>query len=409
MVVYWPLPELGLKAVFFVLWKKQENTMTITPDASPHRITGGLVFSMIMLCLAAFSTTGCRNLNRVQHNQCDMLAIAEGYLALNEPAMADHLYQDILKRQPNDGRAFLGLAQSALKQGRYSSVLRELNRAEQGFFLSDKERETIQILFGRTYRHMKKPPQIVWSYLYPVWRNGDHATRSALDRELKSLAVHLPSDTSGIHDVLGFRPKIPTPLPPPPKPSFSRPRRLPARPQSRSNYYILARSTWRPVARPNLRNLKAMSTPYRITVHHSDHDAVSASMSQRDAADIIRSIQRHHVRNNGWGDIGYHYMVDKQGRIWTARSMKFQGAHASGRHNRGNIGICLIGNFDLHRPTTQQVNALIWLVQKLRGKYNIRPSALHGHCHYKPTQCPGRYLLPLISKLRASPAGFAAK
>jgi hypothetical protein len=58
----------------------------------------------------------------------------------------------------------------------------------------------------------------------------------------------------------------------------------------------------------------------------------------------------------------------------------------------GNIGICLIGNFDRERPTSQALTALDSLVSQLRSNWKIPASGIRGHSDWKTTDCPGRYL-----------------
>ena len=40
----------------------------------------------------------------------------------------------------------------------------------------------------------------------------------------------------------------------------------------------------------------------------------------------------------GWGDVGYNYMIGPGGQIYECRSLAYDGAHVAG-HNAGNIGI----------------------------------------------------------------------
>jgi hypothetical protein len=275
-----------------------------------------------------------------------------------------------------------------------------IRTAERQSTLAASEGDALQILLGRTYAQVGKPPLKVWSTLYPVWRRGSLAVKSCLDDELKALAKKIPSDTVGRTQVVGFvAPRRPV----------RRPRRSPfwvgpaPTPEPPVGWRkILPRSAWRPTLSPRRSNLKPMGKPYRITVHHSAHDDVVESRSKAAAAELIRTIQRYHVRNRGWGDIGYHYVIDGSGTIWEARSLRWQGAHAGGANNQRNIGIVLLGNFELTRPAPAQVASLQWLVQHLRVKYGISIHNLYGHCHLKATACPGRYLRAVLRQMNPS-------
>lgn len=159
------------------------------------------------------------------------------------------------------------------------------------------------------------------------------------------------------------------------------------------------RSAWQPRAE-NRTNLDPMGRPSRLTIHHS-------AMYFRDTrpnacAAQIQRIQREHM-NRGYGDIGYHFLIDPSGRIWQGRELRWQGAHASGANNIGNIGICLLGNFVRQRegqgPTDQQVRAMRQLVVQLMRRYSFGPDELHCHSDFKATECPGPLMIPLVQQL----------
>lgn len=63
--------------------------------------------------------------------------------------------------------------------------------------------------------------------------------------------------------------------------------------------------------------------------------------SQMVSADDIR---RWH-KDKGWSDIGYHYVIRRNGEIESGRDISKIGAHAKG-HNSASIGICLIGGIN---------------------------------------------------------------
>ena len=72
----------------------------------------------------------------------------------------------------------------------------------------------------------------------------------------------------------------------------------------------------------------------RIIVHCS-----ATNPSQDIGADIIR---HWHKFDRGWSDIGYHYVIRRDGRLEHGRPIEREGAHAKG-HNGDSIGICLVG------------------------------------------------------------------
>ena len=71
-----------------------------------------------------------------------------------------------------------------------------------------------------------------------------------------------------------------------------------------------------------------------IVIHASD---TPPSMDV-DAAEI----RRWHVEDNGWRDIGYHWVVRRSGELEAGRPEPEPGAHVAG-HNAHSIGICMVG------------------------------------------------------------------
>jgi N-acetylmuramoyl-L-alanine amidase len=58
----------------------------------------------------------------------------------------------------------------------------------------------------------------------------------------------------------------------------------------------------------------------------------------------VAEIRRWHVEERGWSDIGYHFIIDRNGNVVEGRPIERVGAHVRG-HNSNSIGICLIGGF----------------------------------------------------------------
>lgn len=69
--------------------------------------------------------------------------------------------------------------------------------------------------------------------------------------------------------------------------------------------------------------------------------AVHCSATPPDLDIGVDKIREWH-KANGWADVGYHYVVRRDGVIEHGRALEYQGAHAQG-HNHESIGVCLIG------------------------------------------------------------------
>lgn len=105
----------------------------------------------------------------------------------------------------------------------------------------------------------------------------------------------------------------------------------------------------------------------------------------------VAEVRDWHVGHNGWSDIGYHYLITLNGTVEVGRPESKIGAHTRG-HNRHSIGVAYVGGMDkeFKNPkdtrTTEQKEALIWLIDELKRKYS--DSTVHGHNEFASKACP---------------------
>ena len=113
----------------------------------------------------------------------------------------------------------------------------------------------------------------------------------------------------------------------------------------------------------------------------------------------VEDIRRDH-KKQGWSDIGYHYVIYRDGSIHEGRDVDLVGAHCSKNgHNQHSIGICYIGGVE-NKPNTPyallkakdtrtdaQKGALICLLYDLKKLY---PKAqIWGHRDFDSgKECP---------------------
>ncbi|HEV8113961.1 MAG TPA: peptidoglycan recognition family protein [Planctomycetota bacterium] len=141
----------------------------------------------------------------------------------------------------------------------------------------------------------------------------------------------------------------------------------------------------------------------RMTVHHSaERVPPELDGTFAESAAAVRSIQKAHMegKETGYGDIGYHFVIDPYGRVFQGRDLAWQGAHAAGANNVQNIGICLIGNFDEEKPTKAALDRLRQLLDNLRSTWKIPRSQVFTHQELKSTECPGRNLARWVEAYR---------
>lgn len=104
-------------------------------------------------------------------------------------------------------------------------------------------------------------------------------------------------------------------------------------------------------------------------------------------------IRHWHVDDNGWRDIGYHWLIGRAGAVLPGRAETAIGAGVAG-HNAGVIHICLIGGhgagandrFSDHF-TPMQDRALRRLIAEISTRTPIE--RISGHNQYAAKGCPG--------------------
>jgi N-acetyl-anhydromuramyl-L-alanine amidase AmpD len=111
-----------------------------------------------------------------------------------------------------------------------------------------------------------------------------------------------------------------------------------------------------------------------------------------------RQIQDIHMRERGFADIGYHFVIDRRGNIFEGRTIAVRGSHTGGR-NYGTIGVVLLGDFENTQPTNKQWESTRLLVHCLAVNYGL--THLAGHREFQPerTVCPGRHLESRLPEL----------
>lgn len=136
---------------------------------------------------------------------------------------------------------------------------------------------------------------------------------------------------------------------------------------------------------------KSKRTISEIIIH------CSATPEGRDYT--VEQIRKDH-KERGWSDIGYHYVIYRDGTIVNGRDVDLVGAHCSkGGHNQHSIGICYIGGLEnkarvpynklkaKDTRTEEQKASLLSLLLDLKKLY---PKAvIYGHHDFDSSKdCP---------------------
>jgi N-acetylmuramoyl-L-alanine amidase len=118
----------------------------------------------------------------------------------------------------------------------------------------------------------------------------------------------------------------------------------------------------------------------KVFIHCSASDAVNLA-----GEELVAEIRRWHLAR-GFADVGYHFLIDKAGRIMAGRSLEQIPAAQEG-HNAGSIAICLHG-LAIEKFTAEALDSLAFFCRQIDAAYGGAVT-FHGHCEVNPRKsCP---------------------
>lgn len=141
--------------------------------------------------------------------------------------------------------------------------------------------------------------------------------------------------------------------------------------------------------------------PTGVVLHHSGTDQ-----------DTFESIEKYHTTpiaqgGRGWRHVGYHIMIaadgSSEGGIPVAQQ---QGYHGNPYYNLRYMGVCCLGNFEVHKMPEAQQTALMGVMDMLKLTYpDIGPDQVVPHVQVNPKKvgsdsCPGKFFPMDSAKLR---------
>ncbi|MCB9850980.1 MAG: N-acetylmuramoyl-L-alanine amidase [Phycisphaerales bacterium] len=151
------------------------------------------------------------------------------------------------------------------------------------------------------------------------------------------------------------------------------------------NVQITPRSEWAK-AEPVAERLHT-HTPKYLTVHHAGvkDDGLVPGDEQ------MRRLYTFSVNEKPWGDVPYHYVIDRRGKVFEGRLTKFAPDTNTGYDVNGHICVCVKGDLTTQPLLEAQYRSLVDLLVKLAAEYDIPDSRVAGHMDYSPgkTDCPG--------------------
>ena len=98
--------------------------------------------------------------------------------------------------------------------------------------------------------------------------------------------------------------------------------------------------------------------------------------------EMVNEIRRWHLAR-GFSNIGYHFLIDREGKILQGRTLELKPATQKG-HNTGTIAIMVHG---LSSFTFESLKACRLLCEAINEEYKGKVS-FHGHCEVSEKLCP---------------------
>lgn len=149
--------------------------------------------------------------------------------------------------------------------------------------------------------------------------------------------------------------------------------------------------------------MPGLNKPNKIIVHHFGGteanplaDSSKATAQEVDSWHKARwpgfTSQEFRNDNGELYHVGYHFVIERNGKIVQCRGYKEEGAHCIGQ-NKSSIGVALAGNFDLTRPTAAQEKSFVKLYRQIKAAYpDISAEDIYPHRKYANKTCYGRNL-----------------
>lgn len=140
----------------------------------------------------------------------------------------------------------------------------------------------------------------------------------------------------------------------------------------------------------------------RFTIHHAE-----TPNDDKVAPDArVRAIQAFHQDTRGWCDVGYHYLISRDGKIFEGTPVAKVASHTAKQNSR-NIGICYLGSYDTLKINDAQIKAGASILKAIAKEHTIKLSrdTVKGHRERMApgyTQCPGDELVAQLGDLVAA-------
>ncbi len=135
----------------------------------------------------------------------------------------------------------------------------------------------------------------------------------------------------------------------------------------------------------------------QVTIHHTG----SLLSDNADAPGRLREHQAYHQVDQGWPDLAYHFVVDRNGHIYEGRPTWAAGDTGTDYDPTGHLLICCEGEFNSQSPTDTQLGSVAALMAWASTRYGVGLEKVLGHRDVASTSCPGDMVYNQLDSLEA--------
>ncbi|KAM9224751.1 peptidoglycan recognition protein 1-like [Dugong dugon] len=161
-----------------------------------------------------------------------------------------------------------------------------------------------------------------------------------------------------------------------------------------SSCTVVPRSEWKAKASECKQGLK-LPVRYVIVSHTAGSTCNSPALCEQQA----QNVQYYHMREKGWCDVGYNFLIGEDGLVYEGRGWGTKGAHTGATWNPISIGISFMGNYMERVPPARAIRAAQNLLTcgvklgALTRNYEVK-----GHRDVQQTLSPGDQLYALLQR-----------
>ncbi|XP_013870469.1 peptidoglycan recognition protein 5 [Austrofundulus limnaeus] len=160
---------------------------------------------------------------------------------------------------------------------------------------------------------------------------------------------------------------------------------------------IVSREQWG--AAPPKQKETLRGPAQRVVIHHT---AFQSCRGLAECKEGVLHIQRFHMNDRDFDDIGYNFLVGGDGLVFEGRGWGVVGAHTKG-HNRDTLGIAFMGNYTNDTPSKDALQSVKQLLISGVSLGFLQPQfVLFGHRDLGNTICPGENLYAALPQLRST-------